>query len=379
MDSAVSATDNRRPAFITKTTLQQLLDQLRQSGYECLGPVQLDGAIQYQPVTSLEQFPLGVGNTQEPGSYRLQQVEGDRLFGWNHGPQGIKPLCFAPQEVLWSEERTDDGGIQFTQKLLDSGPTAVIGVRACDLAALAIQDEHFLEEGSPDPHYKSRRDQLLLIGVDCVQSAQTCFCASTGDGPALNKGFDIGLSELTNGYLIWAGSEKGHTWVEQLPQQPATDDQLGEMVQATTEAAAAQVRHLPANKQLSGLYDRLNHSQWQSVAERCLSCGNCTAVCPTCFCYSTEHQMALAGESAEMVRQWDSCFSPTHSEMGHFQVRSSTDQRYRQWLTHKLAGWQEQFGRSGCVGCGRCISWCPVGIDLTEEVVVILQEASRDV
>ncbi|MEN8179507.1 MAG: 4Fe-4S dicluster domain-containing protein [Pseudomonadota bacterium] len=375
----MSARDKRRPAFISRLGFQELLDQLRAGGYECLGPVEKDGAIQFQPIDGLQQLPKGVRNDQEPGRYQLQPSGDDRLFSWNHGPQGIKPLCFAPQEVLWSESRSAGGDCQFAHKFPDIEPTAVIGVRACDLAALAIQDQHFLQEGSPDPHYQSRRDNLLLIGVDCAQSAQTCFCASTGDGPALDGGFDIGLSELANGYLIWSGSEKGQDWVEQLPQKPATDDQLAEMLQATTQAAVNQSRHLPDERQLSKLYDRLNHSQWKLVAERCLSCGNCTAVCPTCFCYGTEHQMALDGQSAVMVRQWDSCFSPTHSEMGSFQVRNSTDLRYRQWLTHKLAGWQEQFGRSGCVGCGRCITWCPVGIDLTQEVSVILQEASRDV
>jgi ferredoxin len=375
----VSSTEKRRPAFITRTTLQQLIEQLGQSGYDCLGPVQMDGAIQFQPVTSLDELPIGISNTQEPGAYRLQQTGHGRLFGWNHGPMGLKPLCFAPQEVIWSEQRNDDGGITFTRKLPENRPTAVIGVRACDLAALEIQDQHFIQEGTPDPHYQHRRDQLLLIGVDCAQSAATCFCVSTGDGPALDSGFDIGLAELSSGYLIWAGTEKGRPWVEQLPQQPATDDQLAEMTQATTEAASAQTRRLLGANKLRQLYERLGHSQWQSVAERCLSCGNCTSVCPTCFCYATEHQTALDGSSADMVRQWDSCFSPTHSEMGHFQVRNSTDLRYRQWLTHKLAGWQEQFGRIGCTGCGRCIAWCPVGIDLTEEVSVILQEASRDV
>jgi ferredoxin len=374
----VSPTEKRQPAYINRTTLQQLIDQLRQSGYECLGPMVADGAIQFQPVTSLDDFPIGVSNTQEPGRYRLQQTGHGRLFGWNHGPMGLKPLCFAPQEVIWSERRSENGGIEFTRELPETGPTAVIGVRACDLAALEIQDEHFIREGSPDPHYQHRREQLLLIGVDCAQSAQTCFCVSTGDGPALDRGFDIGLAELASGYLIWAGTEKGRPWVEQLPQQPATEDQLAEMSQATTDAATAQTRQLLDAALLKQLYYRLGHSQWQSVAERCLSCGNCTSVCPTCFCYATEHQTALDGQSADMLRQWDSCFSPTHSDMGHFQVRKTTDLRYRQWLTHKLAGWQEQFGRIGCTGCGRCIAWCPVGIDLTQEVSVILREASRD-
>lgn len=374
----MSVLDKRRPAFISRLGLQELIDNLRQADYQCLGPVEADGAIQFQPVSSIKQLPIGVRNSQEPGNYRLHDEHDERLFAWNHGPQGIKPLCFAAEEVLWHETK-QDAGLKVIQSLPSTQPTAVIGVRSCDIAALSIQDQHFMREESTDPHYKARRDQLLLIGVDCAQSAKTCFCASTGDGPALDGGFDIGLAELDNGYLIWAVSDQGNPWIESLEQQPATDEQLAAMLQATTDAATAQTRHLPADKHLSRLYQRLNHSQWQKVAERCLSCGNCTSVCPTCFCYVTEHQMALNGESADMVRQWDSCFSPTHSDMGHFQVRNSTDLRYRQWVTHKLAGWQEQFGRSGCVGCGRCITWCPVGIDLTEEVNVILQEAGRDV
>lgn len=236
-----------------------------------------------------------------------------------------------------------------------------------------------MRKDSTDPHYQARRDQLLLIGVDCAESAQTCFCASTGDGPALDGGFDIGLAELADGFLIWTASARGTPWIEELDQQPATDDQLAEMLQATENAAAGQSRHLPNEKKLTQLYQRLGHSRWLDLSKRCLSCGNCTSVCPTCFCYSYEHHTAITGDSAEVVRSWDSCFSATHSEMGSFQVRSGIDQRYRQWATHKLAGWQEQFGRSGCVGCGRCISWCPVGIDLTEEVQVILNEGSRDV
>jgi ferredoxin len=375
----VPVRDRLRPAFLSSAVLQQLLDKLLTAGYRCLGPVAVDGAIQFCPVTSLEQFPRGIGNLQEPGKYQFKTNGDERFFAWNHGPQGLKPLCFASEEMLWSESRTDDGGLQMIQTLPDTTPMAVFGLRACDLAALELQDRHFLGGDYPDPHYQARRERLLLIGVDCAESAATCFCASSGDGPALDGGMDIGLAEVGGGFLAWAGSEKGAPWLERLETQPATDAQLAEMVENSSRAGNAQTRHLPEESDLSRLYERLDHSNWQDLGERCLSCGNCTAVCPTCFCHTNSHEMALDGLSAQRVRRWDSCFSPTHSEMGRFQVRSGIDQRYRQWLTHKLAGWQAQYGRSGCVGCGRCITWCPVGIDLTREVAMILYEGSQDV
>ena len=370
--------DNRRPTFILRTGLQALIDNLRQADYQCLGPVELDDVIQLRPIHDLGQLPQGVRNLQEPGRYQLQHSGDARLFSWNHGPQGLKPLSFAVEEALWSESRSETGELKIKSNLPDIGPTAVLGIRACDLAALSIQDRHFLGGEYPDPHYQARREQLLLIGVDCAESAQTCFCASTGDGPALDGRVDIGLAELNDGYLIWAGSENGRPWVDQLAGQAATDDQLAAMLQATTRAAEVQTRRLPAEQKLIQLYQRLDHIHWQDVAKRCIACGSCTEVCPTCFCYAMEHRMALDGQNADMLRRWDSCFSPTYSDMGHFQVRSGIDQRYRQWLTHKLAGWQEQLGRSGCTGCGRCITWCPVGIDLTREVPMILQESDQD-
>jgi ferredoxin len=321
-------------------------------------------------------LPVGVTNDQEPGHYRLQTTDSQRLFDWNHGPQGLKPLCFAPREVLWQEIAEPFG---YKRILPEVKPTAVFGVRACDLAALAIQDHQFLLEMRPDPHYGQRRDSLLLIGVDCAHSASTCFCASTGDGPALDIGYDIGMAELDEGFLIWYLSDKGASVVEQLSLQQANEAQLEAMRKATTRAAEEQQRHLPEPEELTQLYRRLEHARWEEVAERCLSCGNCTAVCPTCFCYQAEHEMALDGGTAEMVRSWDSCFSPTHSDMGHFQVRPSIKHRYRQWMTHKLAGWQVQQRRIGCTGCGRCIAWCPVGIDLTREVTAVLVEGSLDV
>jgi Fe-S-cluster-containing hydrogenase component 2 len=122
----------------------------------------------------------------------------------------------------------------------------------------------------------------------------------------------------------------------------------------------------------------LEHPRWDDVAERCLSCTNCTLVCPTCFCFAVEDVNSLDGERAERTQRWDSCFTLGHSMLhGAGSVRGDTRSRYRQWLTHKLSTWWDQFDESGCVGCGRCISWCPAGIDLTEEVAAIAREKEQ--
>jgi ferredoxin len=119
------------------------------------------------------------------------------------------------------------------------------------------------------------------------------------------------------------------------------------------------------------LFSNLEHPRWDEVASRCLSCTNCTLVCPTCFCSSVTEVADLSGDRVDRERQWASCFTLDHARIHGGSVRSTTASRYRQWLTHKLAGWIDQFGSSGCTGCGRCITWCPVGIDLTEEVAAI--------
>jgi Fe-S-cluster-containing hydrogenase component 2 len=124
------------------------------------------------------------------------------------------------------------------------------------------------------------------------------------------------------------------------------------------------------------LLGNLEHERWDQVAGRCLSCANCTMVCPTCFCSSVQEVADLTGDTARREHVWGSCFNDEHPYMNSGAVRKSIKARYRQWLTHKLAGWIDQFGTSGCVGCGRCITWCPVGIDLTEEVAAIRGGAS---
>lgn len=360
-----------QPAFLPRADFHRLLNMLEDAEYQCLGPMVEDGAIVYRQIDEPAELPTGVTMRQQPGVFRLHHSDSPRWFAWSNGPQALKPLTFAPLEPLWREQRNAQGELEFTPVRQTHRQTAVIGVRACDLAALALQDRHFLGGPHPDSHYRARREFLFLVGVDCSHPSDTCFCASTGDGPALQTGFDIGMSELDHGFLLRAGTPRGRVFIERLNLRPAFPDELNETREADKAAAVGQTRMLPSRDLRQLLFGRLQHPRWDEVAARCLSCGNCTAVCPTCFCSSSAAQPSLDGAASEQRRRWDSCFNKDHSVMHGIAVRADTRGRYRQWLTHKLGGWHDQFGRSGCVGCGRCIAWCPVGIDITEEVAQI--------
>ena len=357
--------------FLARGELQGLLDALRATGRRVIGPTLRDGAIVLDEVSRVQALPRGVGVSQSPGRYRVEDRGDERLFAWANGPQALKPLVFAPRESLWRARQGEDGLLAFEACTPSAERLAVIGARACDLAALELTDRHFLDGPDPDVWYRARREGLFLVAVDCSHPAETCFCASTGDGPHAGGGFDLALTELDDGFVVRSASAEGAAVCASLTLTLVTDDHRAAVAAQARDAAAAQRRALPGRDLSEVLFANLEHPRWDAVAGRCLACGNCTAVCPTCFCHACASEPALDGTESEQLREWDSCFTQRHCVMHGYKVRPHIRQRYRQWLTHKLGGWHAQYGRSGCTGCGRCIAWCPSGIDLTEEAAAV--------
>ncbi len=372
----VSHTPSNPARLLRRTDFPRLLQALTQTGYHILGPVVSQGSVQWQTIRSVEDLPSGWKDHQEPGRYRLEQDTGSRLFNIVHGPESLKPLTFVPRETLLV---LDHRNRTFSAKAMlpETSPMAVLGVRACDLAGLAVQDRIFLDGPFPDPHYRQRREHLFLIAVNCTRALPTCFCASMGTGPRAGDGYDLCLTESEDDFLIEAGSTAGQTILDQLPSTIPTDDRIKQDDERIAACAAGQTRSLDQTSLPDALYEAHDHPRWDQVAARCLSCTNCTMVCPTCFCHGAEETPSLDFQQSERVRVWDSCFMPDHGYIHGKNFRPTTKDRYRMWLTHKLAAWIDQFGTSGCVGCGRCITWCPVGIDLTEEVHALRQPAGH--
>jgi ferredoxin len=367
-----------------KPRLQDLIDVLRQAGYRAVGPRVSDSAIVYDDIDSIAQLPLGVLDEQDGGRYRLSSAPDAGYFDHVVGPHSLKNFVFPPRETLQELLRT--GGAWHTKPSTDPGPpVAILGVRSCDLHALAIQDRVFLEGPYVDPAYKTRRERLFVVAVNCRRAAATCFCHSMQTGPAVTSAHDLVLTELGDRFVVQVGSELGAKIVSATNWSPASYTDVSR-AQAVPQQLEREMHHRPHVPREAGqspprsldttgirdvLLENLDHPRWQQVAERCLSCANCTMVCPTCFCSTVEEVADLTGDHVQRERTWASCFTTEHSHLSSGPVRNTTAARYRQWLTHKLASWIDQFGVSGCVGCGRCITWCPVGIDLTEEVAAI--------
>jgi sulfhydrogenase subunit beta (sulfur reductase) len=368
-----------------KSELNLLLADLRADGFLTVGPCLQDESIVYKEIVGLQDLPRGILSEQAPASYRMLQTNQDRYFDFIPAAQSWKQFLFPPHHELFSarkqtsEEHTAAsagraGAWQIKENDAPAPRYALLGVRACELAAISIQDRVFLRPDFSDPIYQARRAGLFILAVNCLHPNATCFCVSMGTGPRHRAGFDLCLTEMDDSFQVEAGSELGLSLLKRRAfDLPSAFIQTAAN-QALVQAEGQMGRSLETNDLPGLLIEHLDANRWTEVAKRCLSCANCTQVCPTCFCWDAVDQTDVTGRLTRRERFWDSCFNPNFSYVFGGNTRPNIRSRYRQWLTHKLGQWKGQFDVLGCVGCGRCITWCPVGIDLTEEIAAIRKE-----
>ncbi len=365
---------HNRPVIIETEKFGRLFAVLQERGLHVIGPTIWEGSIVFARIQQPSDLPVGWTDEQDGGTYRLKRRDDGAFFSYNQGPHSLKNLLHQPVLRLWSASRQKES-FSILREEEEAPRFAFIGVRACDLHALEILDRVFLEGEYTDPWYESCRKNAFIVAVNCEQGGGTCFCASMGTGPCVESGYDLLLTEVREPgghyFVAQSGNGEGTALLDSMSLKRATDHEIRAAENITSAAAAQMGRAMETTDIKALLYRNCESRTWNEVARRCLMCGNCTMVCPTCFCSTVEDITSIAGNSAERWRRWDSCFTKdfTYIHGGH--IRSTPMSRYRQWLTHKMAAWIDQFGTSGCVGCGRCITWCPVGIDITEEVRAI--------
>ena len=372
-------TSSEQPAMLDTAGLDRLVTVLIERGYRVIGPTVRDNAIVLAELESAEDLPRGWGVDVGPGHYRLQRRDDDAVFAHSAGPQSWKQFLHPPRRRLFS---TDRGG-EISYEAAEEVPRyAFIGVHGCDLAAIATLDRVLGGGKFPDGSFARRRRQIFVVAANCTEPGGLCFCASMGTGPAAGPGYDLALTEQIDGegrrYLVDVGTQEGADVLAAVPHREAGVDEIS-CARADVEAASHRMgRQMPATDHRELLIRSRESPQWEEVAGRCLTCGNCTMVCPTCYCTSTEDITDLTGEHAERWQHWASCYELDFTYIHGGSTRQSGPSRYRHWLTHKLGTWHDQFGMSGCVGCGRCIAWCPTGIDITEEMNKLARADGHD-
>ncbi|MGW0181186.1 4Fe-4S dicluster domain-containing protein [Nocardia sp. NPDC003345] len=363
-------------AVIDRAGLDRLVAVLRERGYRVIGPQVRGSAVVLDELGSGADLPDGWGVETAPGRYRLHRRDDDAVFAHSAGPGSWKQFLHPPRRKLF------DVGPELESEPPDEPPVrfAFLGVRGCDLAAIGILGRVLGGGAYPDPSSASRFAGLFIVAANCTEPGGVCFCASMGTGPGAGGGYDLALTEHVEEehlFVVDVGTDTGAEVLAQLDARPAEPGELTRARASVSAAAGRMGRAMPDVDVPQLVRDSRESPHWEEVASRCLTCGNCTMVCPTCFCTTTEDVTDLTGDHAQRWERWASCFELDFSYVHGGSVRTSGEGRYRQWLSHKLGTWHDQFGSSGCVGCGRCIDWCPAEIDLTAEVAALAESAGE--
>lgn len=268
-----------------------------------------------------------------------------------------KSLFFPQSEVLMKY----NGILHSVEK--EEKRKILFGVRPCDARAMKLLDHAFNDEKAPDEYWQSKRDSAIVISYACIAPGGTCFCTMVGGSPFGTVGSDAQFVKLEDGFVIRIYSEQAEKLFTDLP------DAQKKMTQAANDLFDQVINGMPAMVEKQQVHDKLlslfESDFWREISESCLGCGVCTFLCPTCFCFDIVDETLRK----ERVRNWDSCMFRIYSlEASGHNPRPTKSERTRQRVMHKYAYWVDQINEIGCTGCGRCVEFCPVNIDIREIV-----------
>lgn len=333
------------------------------SKYIVISPVYEDGVIQYKENKEFDRIPFGKFQIETAGNCFISQRQSG-FFTYVRPYNSIKTFLRPEEEILFRVFKKDE---ELTFEMLtNSKPMAFFDVRKCDLKALQILDRVFLDENFKDKHYDDLRQNIFIVAVNCIEPSNVCFCESMAVD--FNKDYDADLviTELKVGFLLETKTPKGEGLIGKFNFVKANAEDVEEKYRVLSDTVAKIKRKLNTENLKEILYQKIDNEYWEILGKRCFSCMSCTKSCPTCFCFNITEKNYEEGHS-DRIRVADSCFNQEFATMHKFNLRDRTSYRYRHWLLHKMAYWQDQFGTYGCVGCGRCITWCPAKIDIQVE------------
>lgn len=333
--------------IINKREIASLLDRLIK-GYEVFAPVNKGDRICFERINSGSEAFLDYQNSRIP-------------------PKGL----LLPQwEVLFSYHTTP-GAVEIEEPPPPERQRLVFGIRPCDARSFTLLDKVFDGE-CPDPYYVNRRQGTVVVSLGCPKPRATCFCTSVNGGPFSTGGSDLLLVDIGDEYVIQVISDEGARLLEGSGLKDAGENKLVLVAGAVRVAEAS----LEAGVATKGLKEKLDHSFndpiWQQLTEKCLGCGVCTYLCPTCHCFDIVDEGA--GSDGDRIRLWDSCQFPLFTlQASGVNPRPTVRERYRQRIMHKFSHFIDNYGEFGCVGCGRCVTECPVNLDIRQVLNAISQ------
>lgn len=306
---------------------------------------------------------------------------GEVLWEYTNTAKPPKALFFPPVERLMAYAASARDHNALREVPLDETPSAILGVRPCDLHALEVLDAVFLGGAYRDPYYAARREPTLLLALACARPRPTCFCHAVGGGPYAAHSADILMREAGEAYLLEGLSARGAAWLEAFAQEArlegATEADLARAQEVEAQSMARLAEMAPLAEvapRFEALFDE--RDLWREIADKCLACGTCTYLCPVCHCFNIVDRPLAGG--GERVRTYDACMYATFTlhASGH-NPRPDQAARWRQRVMHKFVYLPQNVGRYGCVGCGRCIVACPVSMDIRQVLERLRREVSQ--